>query len=697
MSTSPDISLNAAVSTSPIDVTAVLHARVSSLTTSIEKERAANRELARRLALARSAAQHVNVLSAERAFTLMSAEKEALAWRRVARAMVDGAPLVDALKAESAAAALAVADAGGAGSDICDLILLPRFWEAVKCAGLSVQPPRRAPSQPSPQPACPLIETFLVVGPSPEAVLAGLVARSRRGLAAFVTAPPPPVEHAAATVLFSATAHGSPLPADASLLAAFAAPSGASVSRCAAAKGSHVSATTDARAGVEALFGDCQRRGPASHVFLLSAGTERDAAEATSDAGALGAGARARYGVCLRLNEPMGVDTIRHSAGLARSGDVHCRAAVSAPRVLVAITRYPAFGVVFDVLRDVSARWRSHAAQRLLAAASTGCADSLLVSPTKNKMAPAAATASPTPPKPPRDQQIRKPEPTTHIISPPTNSPLRPPSSLPTSLARAANAVARSVSAGRNRASDGATAGNGGAARSQSPAARAPSPGAGALLSHSIATSFRSVAMRLLGEPVAAPQPASAVVAHDSRFFDSLDMRVEEGGACVDEASGGGVMFGGGRSAAVAAPERLPRRLSTPGQSLLDSDMKQAREVAGEGTLADGEVDGETEDDSDAIAAARIIDVDRPAMLAALASCGAPSWLSEACGPLLALPVPAHNGDAPPSLRSDEARTQISEWALPTLLSLLPADSLLLVLGAALTEHRCVRSRPDRL
>lgn len=205
--------------------------------------------------------------------------------------------------------------------------------------------------------------------------------------------------------------------------------------------------------------------------------------------------------------------------------------------------------------------------------------------------------------------------------------------------------------------------------------------------------------MRLLGEPVAAPQPASAVMAQDTQkqlphFFDSLDMRVEEGGSC-DEASGGGVMFGGG-SGAAGAVGRLPRRSSTPGQSLLDSGRKHAHELAagGEETLPDGEVDGETEDnsdDSDAIAAARIIDGDRPVMLAALASCGAPSWLREACGPLLALPVTVHNGGAPPSLRSDEARTQISEWALPTLLSLLPADSLLLVLGAALTEHRCVR------
>jgi hypothetical protein len=651
----------------------------------LKLERDANRALAQRLHALRAAL-------APRLEGLLQQEAELLAWRRVAASLARGgcgSGLCEALRSEAqlqeAVAGSYPASDGGFG-----FLTTPALFSfAATSLGLPVAAPApMALPPPCPRLPAPLIDCFLVCGPSHASVLGlwrtpgflrhlGQPERSSHfRLSNFLD---PASAYPSATLpgdlLFSYPSDAA-LPAEPSALAAFCLPEGAAVcgvpipSLAEKLRGSPSTPSAPGglawgRGALDCLFEKApgQSRGPRSHTFFLSGSlreedaTPRGETAAAASQGATGQ-ARTRYCLCLAVSATQTLDMARGLAAAAGgtgstggTGSPQLRPpggadseesapfyALSAPLVFCVVSRLPFFPAHFFLLRALAAQWRSQVEARVRQLAAAGHCDSIL-----RYSHPQAAPQEAPPPgegggenggEAERDEGGGGEPP--HVLAASSSS------SSSTSTSSFTSAAAR---------------------------------GWGAMFSGNA------------GEKGGAPRRAS--------FWGNFSI----GGVAASStssrrpsatASGAGV--GMGSSAGASA-----------------SEVVRSEDAAVASTATAGiDTSPLISEDEVAFLSARLARHTFPepllATLKEYASLPVPAFgetlawkhglhaLSFARPPLppaaVAASAPPHT--APVGLRDAECRSALISWALPVLISLLPSDSLLLLLGAALTEHRIV-------
>ena len=373
----------------------------------LAKEREANRVLAARLHAAKSLA-----LPPARLRSLVSAEAEAAAWRRVALAQLRGLSLQDALRGEALLQSLAAADPALEGQGTSGTL-----WAFLAASGLRGLAPELAPPPPAPPAPTPLLDCFLVCGASPAALLGlwqapGPLLRRLHAAAEPQSLPladflsgrgsgsgSAPLAALPAELLYSFPSHAA-LPAEPSALASFCLPEGAAVagvpvpSLAARLRGGR-GADWRGRGALDCLFERApgQNKGPRSHTFFLTGGREDEPHSTGALAGA-GVGqapeARTRYCLCLAVSSTLTLDmawglgaTAEHPKPLDATGAGDAPYfALSAPTVFCAISRFPFLPAHLYLLKAVAAQWRCMMEARFRALAAAGhCKDLLGLAP----------------------------------------------------------------------------------------------------------------------------------------------------------------------------------------------------------------------------------------------------------------------------------------------------------------------------
>jgi hypothetical protein len=611
---------------------------IQQLTAQLASEQKANGVLALRLQTLKA-----SQLPASRLSELCAHETENAAWRRLFQSMaLRGRSPLEAVKDEAY-----IQEHSGVPP-------AESFWSFLQTLGLGIAPPLPAPLAPlAPRLPAPLLDCFLVCGPAFDALL-GLWRTPAYGRALGEEAPPLAVSLAS---FISGASHpqavlqpevlytyppDAPLPAEPSALSAFCYPEGAAVSAVplpslvAQLRAQGSSFALDRGGSLDCLFERApgQGKGPRTHTFLLT-GSQSDAPFSSSQLAQASFGssaateARTRYCMCLAVTATVTLNMLHGLAtGHPPKGDSSPHFALSVPTVFCAVSRYPFFPAHAYLLRAVAAQWRrvQEARMRQFGLGRVATAD-----PASSAAATGSPAAAPASAEAEGEEGASAAE-AVEVAAAEEEAPLPPPStaSWRSMFSKAESPPPKQPASFWGHFHLGSP--SAAASRRSSTAAPLPAAAAAALQRQSLADTA------LAPSPAQPPTAAPAFLSEDEQALLAARLAVH----CFPEPL----------VATVAAYASLP--VPQHGGTL---QWRQG--------------------------------------LAPLHFCRPPrsSSSSSSSGGALeesggSAPQPAY--DTAVGLRDPETRAALLAHALPVLASLLPPDSLLLLLGAALTEKRLV-------